>query len=79
MLTSPSNVSPVFRSKLQHGSFDFAAGGTDRLKGFPVVGSHFQIFAELHANENAKAVAQQHVQKQNVPPTLLAEQSEKRC
>ena len=64
-------MSPVFGCKLKNGSFDFAACRTDGLERLPVVGTHFQIFAQLHTNENANTVAQQNVEKQDVPPTLL--------
>lgn len=42
----------------------------DSLDALPMVVSHLEPLADLHANVDTNSVAQQHVQYEGVPPTL---------
>ena len=69
-LIEPSNVGPVGRRELQNGAPNFPSGRGDVLDALPIVGAHLELLADVHAQPDAEAVADEHVQDERVPPAF---------
>jgi len=67
----PAHRAPALRCQLQQGSLELALGATDVLDALPLVLPHLQELADLHPSEDPQPVADEDIQDEIVPPTLV--------
>jgi len=67
----PSDCAPALRCELQQGSLELPLGAADVLDALPLVLPHLQELAHLHPGEDPQPVADEDIEDEVVPPTLV--------